>query len=88
MNPGDIKRPVHTRAISSHDDFSISMGDVQHGYRKPSLEFPEYSHEVKRPYRVQKTIEAQNFGYAAPSEQTTYDGAGARALDRDFENRA
>ena len=45
-------------------------------YREPSLEFPEYSHEVKKPYKVQRPIEAQHFGYSAPSEQTAYDGPG------------
>lgn len=32
------------------------------------------SHEISRPYKVQRPIEAQQFGYSAPSEQTTYDG--------------
>lgn len=32
------------------------------------------SHELARPYKVQKPIEAGKFGYGAPSEQTRYDG--------------
>ena len=32
------------------------------------------SHEVSRPYKVQRPFEAGHFGYNAPSEQTTYDG--------------
>lgn len=36
------------------------------------------SHELARPYKVQKQFEAEQFGYQAPSEQTTYDGAGGR----------
>ena len=35
-------------------------------------------HDVARPYKVQKPIEAQQFGYQAPSEQTTYGGGGGQ----------
>lgn len=34
------------------------------------------SHDAARPYKVQKPIEAQQFGYNAPSEQTSYGGGG------------
>ena len=34
----------------------------------------EPSHDVARPYKVQKPIEVQQFGYSAPSEQTSYGG--------------
>lgn len=34
------------------------------------------SHELSRPYKIQKPIEAGQFGYVAPSEQTRYDGPG------------
>ncbi|MCJ1404472.1 hypothetical protein MMC11_007698 [Xylographa trunciseda] len=44
-------------------------------YREADLEIPEFSYEEKRPYRVQKPIEAGQFGYAAPTEQTSYAGA-------------
>lgn len=54
-------------------------------YGEPSLEFPEYSHEAKRPYKTQRTIEAERFGYRLPEEQTSYEGASARMLDRHFE---
>ena len=50
-----------------HDDADGTLG----------LEVPEFSHEVKKPYKVQQTIEVEHFGYSAPTEQTTYDGAGA-----------
>ena len=43
----------------------------------PLLEVPEFSYEVRKPYKVQQTIEVDHFGYSAPSEQTSYDGAGA-----------
>ena len=39
------------------------------------------SHEVSRPYKVQRPFEAEHFGYRAPSEQTTYEGrAGVERL--------
>lgn len=38
------------------------------------------SHDGARPYKVQKPIEAQQFGYAAPSEQTSYGGSGEHWL--------
>lgn len=34
------------------------------------------SHDLARPYKVQKPIEAQQFGYSAPTEQTSYGGGG------------
>jgi len=43
--------------------------------RGPSLEYPEYSHEVKQPYKAARPIESQQFDYSAPAEQTSYDGA-------------
>lgn len=36
----------------------------------------EPSYDAARPYKVQKPIEAQQFGYSAPSEQTSYGGGG------------
>lgn len=56
-------------------------------YREPSLEFPEYSHEAKKPYKAQRPIEAQRFGYSAPSEQTAYDGYGGTQLYGAHDNR-
>lgn len=36
----------------------------------------EPSHDAARPYKVQKPIEAQHFGYSAPSDQTSYGEGG------------
>ncbi|MCJ1406265.1 hypothetical protein MMC19_000330 [Ptychographa xylographoides] len=44
-------------------------------YREPDLEIPEFSHDMKKPYKTQRPIEVAQFGYAAPSEQTSYGGA-------------
>ncbi|MCJ1478412.1 hypothetical protein MMC13_007092 [Lambiella insularis] len=70
-NPMQDHKPI------SHPIFSDNPTQPRTAYREPSLEFPEYSHEVKKPYRVQKPIEVQHFGYTAPTEQTSYDGAAA-----------
>ena len=57
------------RSLSNSNGFNDN-------YQDADLEVPEFSHEVKKPYKVQQTIEVQSFGYAAPTEQTTYDGPG------------
>ena len=85
MGASDLKRALQARSSAAANGSEADLADATHGYRAPSLEFPEYSHEIKRPYRVQRPIEAQHFGYTAPSEQTRYDGASATALDRDFD---
>ena len=36
----------------------------------------EPSHDSAKPYKPQRTFEAQQFGYNAPSEQTSYGGGG------------
>ena len=36
----------------------------------------EPSHDDAKPYKVQKPIEAQQFGYSVPTEQTSYGGGG------------
>ena len=46
------------------------------GIEEASYHQREPSHDLARPYRAQRTIEAQQFGYSAPSEQTSYGGGG------------
>ena len=61
--------------------------DVLHeSYGESALEIPEFSHEVKKPYKVQRAIQAQEFGYSAPSEQTSYDGVGGMHLHGGYAN--
>jgi hypothetical protein len=85
----------HTRSVSHvgvRDDFSVQphVGEENDGFgpapahREPGIEFPEYSHEAKRPYKTQRAMEAEQFGYRVPEEQTAYEGASARMLDRQF----
>ena len=50
------------------------------------LEIPEFSHGREKPYKLQQTIEVDHFGYSAPSEQTTYDGAGGVHLHDGYSN--
>ncbi|MCJ1328054.1 hypothetical protein MMC10_004729 [Thelotrema lepadinum] len=73
-------KPIITKAglEGSTTDWSHDMSNENMvAYREPSLEFPEYSHEVRQPYKVSRQMEASRFGYAAPSEQTSYGGGGA-----------
>ena len=76
------------RQNDSQDDFSHEMGDDTHGFREPSLEFPEYSHEVKRPYKAQRPIEVTSFGYQAPTEQTAYDSPSVEKDDFRYDSGA
>ena len=55
-------------------------------YEESTLEVPEYSYGVKRPYVIQRPIEAQEFGYSAPSEQTSYNGSGGTQLHGGYGN--
>ena len=59
---------------ASREEKTMSaQNDWSDDFREPSLEVPEFSHEIKRPYRAQKPIEVHLFGYQAPPEQTAYD---------------
>lgn len=60
---GDIKAPAEGRA---RDPYKL-VGDGDGGL---------IGEDVARPYRAQTAIEAERFGYAQPSEQTSYAGAG------------
>ncbi|CAF9907282.1 MAG: hypothetical protein HETSPECPRED_007089 [Heterodermia speciosa] len=76
----DHRQDPYVSQPYSADSYSASGLTAEHD-DDVVLRSPEHnstSHELARPYKVQKPIEAQQFGYQAPSEQTTYDGAGGR----------
>jgi len=89
---GDEKRgrPRHHPHHSRHDtvdEFSMrDQAGEEAGFRAPSIEFPEYMHEAKRPYKPRREMSAERFGYQRPEEQTSYEGAAARMLDRQFDH--
>ena len=56
----DIKAPTNVRSSSPFHDADENNG----------------GHDVQRPYRTQRTFQAEQFGYAQPEEQTTYGGGG------------
>ncbi|MCJ1380096.1 hypothetical protein MMC17_003199 [Xylographa soralifera] len=72
---GSMHDPHHDSKNLLHPAPNFSDNPNTPSYREPDLEFPDFSHETKQPYRVQKPIEAGQFGYAAPTEQTSYAGA-------------
>ncbi|MCJ1316288.1 hypothetical protein MMC15_001609 [Xylographa vitiligo] len=72
---GSMRDPHSDTKNLLHPAPNFSDNPNTPSYREPDLEFPEFSHETKQPYRVQKPIEAGQFGYAAPTEQTSYAGA-------------
>ncbi|MCJ1245308.1 hypothetical protein MMC30_002512 [Trapelia coarctata] len=76
------RSPSYHDAPSSFPAPSSSTTNFQDSYstRDVPLEIPAYSHEGKMSYKAQKPIETNSFGYAAPVEQTRYDGAGDLGL--------
>ncbi len=60
----DIKAPTNLRSSSPFHDAGGENG----------------GHDVQRPYRTQRPIAAEEFGYAQPVEQTTYGGGGGGDL--------
>ena len=68
----DAKRPLSppTTARAPSRDPSRSRG---------ALEMPAETHEPTQPYRAgPRPLGVQSFAYEAPSEQTRYDGPGAK----------
>lgn len=61
----DIKAPTNVRSSSPFHDVG---GEGEGG------------HDLQRPYRTQRTFQAEQFGYAQPEEQTTYGGSGGGDL--------
>ena len=64
----DIKRPTNLRSSSP-------FGQAN-GSEVPAINVRAPSSDAQRPYKVQRPIEARNFGYAQPEEQTSYGGGG------------
>ena len=67
----DVKRPI---AYSISPPQPTSYSQAPDPYEAQGQR--EMSHDIARPYKVQRPIEAQQFGYSAPTEQTTYAGGG------------
>ena len=65
----DIKGPMNLRSSSP-------FGGQDGGGDAPAINVRAPSSDAQRPYKVQRPIEARNFGYAQPEEQTSYGGGG------------
>lgn len=63
----DIKGSTNLRSSSPFDGQS-------EGGKVPTINVRAPSSDAQRPYKVQRPIEARNFGYAQPEEQTSYGG--------------
>lgn len=63
----DIKGPTHLRSSSP-------FGGQNEGGEVPTINVRAPSSDAQRPYKVQRPIEARNFGYAQPEDQTSYGG--------------
>lgn len=77
--PDDKRRLVpEEQRVEGHDEDEFSAA-IDHSFpnndyrRDPSVEIDQYSHQSRKQYKTHAPISAQNFGYQAPSEQTSYD---------------
>ena len=78
----DVKNPSHLRANSPFEASSMNLSGHEEGVPEILVRGP--SHDSQRPYKVQRPIEAQKFGYSHPEEQTSYGGGGASGDIADF----
>lgn len=65
----DFKGPL----IGQSKARSQAAADASSTEQDPYHDRAAVAHGLSRPYKVQRPIQAQQFGYSAPSEQTTYD---------------
>jgi len=71
----DVKNPANARSTGNLNEQEDGVPEIH--VRGPS-------HDIQRPYKVQRPIEAQRFGYSHPEEQTSYGGGGASGDIADF----
>jgi len=71
----DVKVPTNVRSTSP---FGASVGNLneQEDGVVPKIHVRSPSHDLQRPYKVQRPMEAGRFGYSHPEEQTSYGGGG------------
>ena len=78
---GRESSPYHTGGIGAVHDRSRDPSPYESEGIETAYSYGrESSHDFARPYKVQKPIEAQQFGYSAPTEQTSYGGGGGSGL--------
>ena len=70
MRTPDTKTASYPLASSSAVEDSFSQHEHDH----------DHEYDAATPYRVRQTIAAEQFGYAAPTEQTTYAGGGGHGF--------
>ena len=59
----------------SKTSVQIFHGNQHDVFNDAGIEIPDLSHHERKPsYKAYNPIGANQFGYAAPSEQTSYDG--------------
>ena len=68
--------PYHTGGLEASYDRRRDPSPYESEGIETAYTHREPSHDAARPYKVQRPIEAQQFGYSAPSEQTSYGGGG------------
>jgi len=71
----DVKGPTNVRSSSPFGASVANLHEQEEGV-VPEIRVKGPSHDLQRPYKVQKPIEAGRFGYSHPEEQTSYGGGG------------
>jgi len=71
----DVKGPGNARSNSPFGASTANL-NVQEDGVVPHILVKAPSHDLQRPYKVQRPIEAGKFGYSQPEEQTSYGGGG------------
>lgn len=71
----DVKGPTNVRSSSPFGASVANLNEQEEGV-VPEIRVKGPSHDLQRPYKVQKPIEAGRFGYSQPEEQTSYGGGG------------
>ena len=78
----DVKAPSNVHSGSPFQASTMNLNE--HVDNVPEIQVRSPSHDLQRPYKVQKPYEAQRFGYSHPEEQTSYGGGGASGDIADF----
>lgn len=71
----DVKGQTNVRSSSPFGASHGHLNEQEDGV-VPEIRVKGPSHDLQRPYKVQRPIEAGRFGYSQPEEQTSYGGGG------------
>ncbi|SLM36993.1 hypothetical protein LPUS_06713 [Lasallia pustulata] len=74
--------PMHDRDMKASSSFALAGARASSSSDPFSHRDEDLEHDIATPYKVRHTIAAEQFGYSAPTEQTTYGGGGGDLGER------